>query len=398
MLDLHRTMTGLMAQGKGILAADESIATMSSRLARAGVAPTVANRKAYREMLITAPGLAAGISGVILCDETIRQRLTDGRSFPQALAAAGMIAGIKVDSGARPLAGCQPETVTEGLDGLRGRLAEYAALGARFAKWRAVFAVADGCPSWQALRANAHALARYAALCQEASIVPIVEPEVLMDGSHSMQECGRATLAALMATITELREFGVRLDAIVIKPNMVVPGRGSGELATPQDVARATLHTLGTVLPKETGGVAFLSGGQSPADATANLAAIRRLPSPWPVTFSFGRALVDPALAAWRGEPDRAPAGQRALLERAAASTAALRTSGRTSGQPVLRAVPAGPATARLATAGSTRAMGRPRAVMEKIPFLRLAASAPRERAWREAQAKAARQARDGVG
>jgi fructose-bisphosphate aldolase, class I len=377
MPDLTRTVAALMASGKGILAADESVPTMSSRLAAAGVAPTVGSRRAYREMLITAPGLGRGISGVILCDETLRQRLADGRSFPEALAAAGMLAGIKVDTGARPLAGHPGETVTEGLDGLRGRLAEYAALGAAFAKWRAVFTIAAGCPSWLALRANAHALARYAALCQEAGIVPVVEPEVLMDGPHSLARCGRATLAALMATLTELREFGIGLDTIVIKPNMVLPGAGSAELATPDDVARATMRVLYTVLPEQAGGVAFLSGGQPPARATANLAAIRRLPSLWPVTFSFGRALVDPALTAWRGEPGRTQAGQRALLARVSANVSAL-TGG------------LGPAPA-----GGAGANGGPRAaVRDPNPSPRPAGST--QRAWRQAHARAARRVRDG--
>jgi fructose-bisphosphate aldolase class I len=323
-MDLSRSVDELMARGKGILAADESIATMSSRLANAGVAPTGESRRAYREMLVATPGLSRGISGVILCDETFRQRVSSGATFPHALADAGMLPGIKVDTGAKPLAGHPGETVTEGLDGLRGRLAEYAALGARFAKWRAVIVIADDCPSWQAMRANAYALARYAALCQEAGIAPIVEPEVLMSGGHSMQHCARTTMAVLMATFSELKEFGTRLDAIVLKPNMVVPGKDSAELVTPDEVARATLSVLHTILPEETGGVAFLSGGQSPARATANLAAIRGLPAPWPVTFSFGRALVDPALAAWRGEQGRAWAGQRALSQRVAACSAAL--------------------------------------------------------------------------
>jgi fructose-bisphosphate aldolase, class I len=375
MRELNRTVAGLMAAGKGILAADESVATMSSRLAGAGVAPSAGQRRAYREMLVTSPDLARGITGVILCDETFGQRLTDGRSFPEALAAAGMLTGIKVDTGARPLAGRPGEQVTEGLDGLRGRLAGYAARGASFAKWRAVFAVGGGCPSWLGLRANAHALARYAALCHEARLVPIVEPEVLMDGPHGLAVARRATLAALMATLAELREFGIGLDAIVVKPSMVLPGTGSAELATPGDVARATMHALHTVLPKETGGVAFLSGGQSPGQATANLAAIRRLPAPWPVTFSFGRALVDPALAAWRGEPDRVAAGQRALLARVSANAAAL-TGGAGDG-------------------AGARSEARA-AVQERIPLPRPAASQRTQRAWRQAHARAARRVRDG--
>ena len=324
MTDLNRSVAAMMARGKGILAADESIATMSSRLAAAGVAPTEVNRRDYREMLITTPDLSRGVSGVILCDETFRQRLAGGATFPEALASAGILPGIKVDTGAKPLAGKPGEKVTEGLDGLRERLAEYAALGARFAKWRAVIGIADGRPSWQALRANAHALARYAGLCQEAGIVPIVEPEVVMDGEHPMEQCARATMATLLATVTELREFNIALDRVVLKPNMVTPGKSSAELAMPDEVARATLNALYTVLPDDLGGVAFLSGGQPPEQAAANLAAIRGLPTPWPVTFSFGRALVEPALAAWRGEPDRIWAGQQALAGRVAACSAAL--------------------------------------------------------------------------
>jgi fructose-bisphosphate aldolase class I len=391
-LDLNRSVAELMARGKGILAADESIATMSSRLAQAGVAPTEDSRRDYREMLVTTPGLSRGVSGVILCDETFRQRVSGGATFPHALADAGILPGIKVDTGAKPLAGQPGEKVTEGLDGLRERLAEYAALGARFAKWRAVIVIADGCPSWPALRANAHALARYAALCQEAGIVPVVEPEVLMDGAHSMDQCGRTTVAALMATFTELQEFGTRLDRMVLKPNMVVPGQDSGEFSAPDEVARATLNALHTILPEETGGVAFLSGGQPPGTATANLAAIRALPAPWPVTFSFGRALVDPALAAWRGEPDRIWAGQRALSDRVAACSAAL------TGADLPAEEPAGiPRALRpVVSAGDSRAAKlRLVPVREKLPFLKTSGSSNGVRAWRHAHAEAARQRRD---
>ena len=324
MTDLNGTVAELMARGKGILAADESIATMSARLEGAGVAATAQNRCAYREMLVTTPGLSQGVSGVILSDETFRQRLAAGPTFPEALASAGILTGIKVDTGAKPLAGQPGEKVTEGLDGLRERLSEYASLGARFAKWRAVIVIADGCPSRQALRANAHALCRYAALCHEAGIVPIVEPEVLMDGQHSMDLCAKASIAAQLATFAELQEFGIQLDAVVLKPNMVVPGKDSAEVAGPEEVAKATLETLCMAVPEEVGGIAFLSGGQPPAKATANLAAIRCLPAPWPVTFSFGRALVDPALAAWRGVPAKVTAGQRALGQQVAANSAAL--------------------------------------------------------------------------
>ena len=391
MIDLNRSVAALMARGKGILAADESIATMSSRLAKAGVAPTEGSRRDYREMLVTTPALGTGVSGVILCDETFRQRLSGGATFPEALAGAGIQPGIKVDTGAKPLAGRPGETVTEGLDGLRDRLAEYGALGARFAKWRAVITIAAGRPSWQALRANAHALTRYAALCQEAGIVPIVEPEVVMDGPHSMEQCGRATTAALMATFAELKEFGVRLDGMVLKPNMIVPGKDSAQFATPDEVARATLGALLAVLPGDTGGVAFLSGGQPPGQATANLAAIRALPSPWPVTFSFGRALVDPALAAWRGEPDRTWAGQRALAQRVSACSAAL--TGGSSAAADLPRIPASlpPVDAAHRPAAKVRLVP----VREKLAFLRTSGDGNGVRAWRATHVEAARQRRD---
>ncbi|WP_232778507.1 class I fructose-bisphosphate aldolase [Carbonactinospora thermoautotrophica] len=323
--DLARTAAAMVAPGKGILAADESIKTMSARLEKAGVAPTEENRRAYREMLVTTPGLAEGISGVILCDETFRQSLSDGSTFPEGLTQRGMLPGIKVDTGAKPLAGAPGETVTEGLDGLRERLAEYVALGARFAKWRAVIVIGDGRPTQRALRANAHALARYAALCQEAGLVPIVEPEVLMDGAHPMSRCAAVTSATLLEVFAELRDFGVQLDGIVLKPNMVVPGKDSAEDVTPEDVARATVDTLRPVVPEEVAGIAFLSGGQSAAQATANLAAMQQLQAPWPLTFSFGRALVDPALAAWKGDPQRVADGQQALAHRVRCNTAALK-------------------------------------------------------------------------
>jgi fructose-bisphosphate aldolase class I len=322
--DLIRTTGALMTSGRGILAADESIATMSDRLRHAGVAPTAENRRAYRELLVTTPGLSDGVTGVILCEETLGQTLSDGWSFADGLAIRGLLAGIKVDTGARPLAGAPGETVTEGLDGLRERLATCAALGARFAKWRAVLRIAAGQPSWHALHANAHALARYAALCQEASIVPIVEPEVLMAGSHSISRCRDVTAAALMVLFAELQNAQVRLDALVLKPNMALPGDASGDVATPAEVAAETVAALRDVVPEDVAGVAFLSGGQEPPMATMNLAAIAALAAPWPVTFSFGRALVDPALSAWHGDPRRVAHGQRALAERVAANAAAL--------------------------------------------------------------------------
>lgn len=313
----------LVAPGKGILAADESIGTMSARLAAAGAAATLENRRAYREMLVTTPGLADGISGVILCDETLRQHVSAGRTFPVALRELGMMAGIKVDTGARPLAGTRGETVTEGLDGLLPRLREYAELGAQFAKWRAVLRIGPGMPSVIAVRANAQALGRYAAACQEAGLVPVVEPEVLMEGAHSLGHCETVTSVVLLDVMSELHEYGVDFEGVVLKPNMALPGTESGRSPAPEEVAEATLGTLNGV-PATLAGVAFLSGGQRPERATENLAAMQHIPHLWPLTFSFGRALVDPALAAWRGEPAQIEAGQRALARRVAMNIAAL--------------------------------------------------------------------------
>lgn len=324
MTELACLAAALVGDGKGILAADESVATMSARLERAGVAPSAENRLAYRTMLLTTPGLERAISGVILCDETFYQQPAEGWSFPELLSEVGVMTGIKVDQGAKPLAGRLGETVTEGLDGLRGRLSEYAARGARFAKWRAVMAIGGGRPSMQALRANAHALARYAGLCHEAGVVPVVEPEVLMDGAHSIEVCHAVTTGTLLAVFSELSDFEVRLDGVVLKVNMVLPGRDSPERATPDEVASATMDALCRVVPESLAGVVFLSGGQAPEEATANLAAIRRLSAPWPLSFSFGRALVDPALAAWHGDRGRLGAGQDALAERIACNVAAL--------------------------------------------------------------------------
>ncbi|MEH0573004.1 MULTISPECIES: class I fructose-bisphosphate aldolase [Streptomyces] len=321
---LTETAAALVGGGKGILAADESIGTMSSRLEKAGVAPTEENRRAYREMLVMTPDLASGVSGIIFCDETLRQRLSDDRPFPQAVQSLGILPGIKVDTGAKPLPGAPGDTVTEGLDGLLPRLEEYVTLGARFAKWRAVITVDEMRPSVAAVRSNSHALARYASACHQAGLVPIVEPEVLMTGSHSMARCREVTAQVLRAVTDELRSFGVDFAATVLKPNMVLPGSSSGEQASPEAVAQATVEVLIEQMPADLAGVAFLSGGQNPREATANLAAMQSLPSPWPLTFSFGRALVDPALAAWRGEADLIEAGQQALSDRASANSAVL--------------------------------------------------------------------------
>jgi fructose-bisphosphate aldolase, class I len=314
----------MVAPGVGILAADESIATMSARLEAVGVEPTTENRRAYRELLASAPGLAEGISAVIFCDETLNQRFADGRPFAEAVRALGILPGIKVDLGATSCPGLPGQKITEGLDGLPGRLARYAQLGAAFAKWRAVFAIGAGIPSSAGIRANVHALARYAAACQEAGIVPIVEPEVLMDGSHSLSRCAEDTARVHAALVAELAAFSVDPAGIVLKPNMVIEGVDHPERATPEEVAVATVDVL-RALPTELAGVALLSGGQPPERATANLEAMQHHRTPWPLTFSFGRALVDPALRAWRGDAARVADGQAALAERVAANAAAVR-------------------------------------------------------------------------
>ncbi len=320
---LHDTAAGLVGGRRGILAADESIATMSIRLEQAGVTTSEENRRAYREMLVRTPDLHEGVSGVILCDETLRQSLADGRTFPRALYDMGMLPGIKVDTGARPLAGAPGETVTEGLDGLAARLSEYAELGARFAKWRAVITIGNGTPSRWALQANVHALARYARACHNAGIVPIVEPEVLMDGAHSQEHCAAATATVLTMLTQALADAEVDPAGTVLKPNMVVPGAASGQRCTPTDVARVTVDTLRATVSDEIAGIAFLSGGQDPDIATANLAAMQTLDTPWPLTFSFGRALVSPALLAWRG--DRVAEGQATLARQVDQNATVLR-------------------------------------------------------------------------
>lgn len=323
---LHETAQAMVSRPRGILAADESIGTMSSRLEKVGVPVTEENRRAYREMLLTTPGLDRGVSGVILSDETFNQKVNDGNTFPLAVHSLGILPGIKVDTGAKPLAGHPEEKITEGLDGLRERIAYYVPRGARFAKWRAVITIGEGRPTRYALRANAQALARYAALCQEGWLVPIVEPEVLMDGDHTIERCAEVTRSALETLMAELAEAGVDLAGTVLKPNMVVPGNTSGQQASPEEVAERTVATLRAVVPDELAGVAFLSGGQSPETATANLAAMQKHDTPWPLTFSFGRALVDPALRAWVGDPDRIAAGQQALADRVNPNSAALVT------------------------------------------------------------------------
>lgn len=316
--EIARTM---VSDKRGILAADESVGTMSKRLESVDVEPTEENRRRYRELLLTTPDLSDSVSGAILSDETFRQELSDGTPFPKALSERGVLAGIKVDTGAVPLAGAPDEKVTEGLDGLRGRLEEYVGLGASFTKWRAVFSIGDGLPSARAIHANAHALARYAGLCQEAGLVPIVEPEVVMDGDHSLEECRQVTTTVLRSVFTELGLMEVRLDGIVLKPNMVVAGDGCSHQPSASEVAQATVDTLRETVPPGVPGIAFLSGGQSPEEATANLAAMQEItPLPWELTYSFGRALVGPALETWRGSDDGWEAAQKALSERAVAN------------------------------------------------------------------------------
>ena len=275
--DLAAVARAMVASGKGILAADESHPTINKRFAAINTESTEASRRDYREMLFTAPGIADCISGVILFDETLRQSTRDGIPFSRVLANQGIIPGIKVDAGAKPLAGFPGETITEGLDGLRDRLKEYGALGARFAKWRAVIDIAEGIPSSYAVHANAHALARYAALCQESGIVPIVEPEVLMDGGHTLARCEEVTGAVLDEVFTELRGHRVDLTGMVLKPNMVISGKKCPQRAGVQEVAAATVRCLRSHVPATVPGIAFLSGGQSSAEATAHLSAMNQL-------------------------------------------------------------------------------------------------------------------------
>ncbi len=316
--DLNSVALAMVANGKGILAADESSPTIKKRFDSINAESTEENRRRYREMLFTTEGAADYIGGVILVAETVRQSTSDGAGFSQYLSDLGMIPGIKVDKGAKALAGFPGETVTEGLDGLRDRLAEYRDLGAKFAKWRAVINIGDGIPSEYGLSANAHALARYSALCQEAGIVPIVEPEVLMDGDHSIERCEDVTAAALDVVFAELKAHRVALEGIVLKPNMVISGSDASNRAAPQEVADATMRCLKAHVPAEVPGIAFLSGGQSAEEATEHLGLMNQMGDlPWELSFSYGRALQAPALAAWQGDEANYAAGQRALFKRA---------------------------------------------------------------------------------
>ncbi|MBB3043770.1 class I fructose-bisphosphate aldolase [Nocardioides soli] len=317
-MSLHATAEALVAPGKGILAADESLPTMAKRFARIGVESTEQVRRRYRELLFTTSGLSEHVSGVILFDETIRQHTTDGTPFPRALADTGIIPGIKVDRGTKPLAGFPDEVITEGLDGLRPRFDEYVALGARFAKWRAVIRIGAALPTPGCLEANAHALARYAALAQEAGLVPVVEPEVLMDGTHSIHTCASVTTTVLRLVYDQLARQRVDLAGTLLKPNMVLPGTGSGEHVDDTEIAARTLAVLRDAVPAAVPGVVFLSGGQTAEQATARLDALnRRVPQPWELSFSFGRALQAPVLDVWEGREDNVEAAQSALLERA---------------------------------------------------------------------------------
>jgi fructose-bisphosphate aldolase class I len=320
MNSMHETARALVAERKGILAADESTGTIAKRFDSIGVASTEDARRRYRQLLFTTPGLGEHISGTILFDETIRQSADDGRSFVDVLTQAGVIPGIKVDTGAKPLAGFPGETVTEGLDGLRDRLAEYAALGARFAKWRATISIGPELPTDWSIEADAHAMARYAALCQEASIVPIVEPEVLMDGDHDIAACEAATGRTLGALYRALDAARVDPSGSLLKVNMVVPGSAAAVQDDDVAIARATVRCLSAHVPAEVPGVVFLSGGMSDEQATSRLNEMNRLDEgslPWALSFSFGRALQAPSLAAWSGEDANVEAAQAALAHRA---------------------------------------------------------------------------------
>lgn len=329
---LISTAHQLVSVGKGLLAMDESSPTCNKRFAALGIAQTVDKRRAWRELIVTTPGLADSISGAILYDETIHQKTTDGTLFIEVLRAAGIIPGIKLDVGAKPLAGCPGEKVTEGLDGLRERLSVYAAMGARFAKWRAVITLGDALPSRSCIDTNAHALARYAALCQEAGMVPIVEPEILMTGTHTLEQCREVTEETLHSVFHHLYIQNVMLEGIILKPNMLLPGLSCPAQKSVDEVAIATLNSFLRVVPAAVAGIAFLSGGQTEQLASARLNAINVLtrssksPVPWPLIFSFSRATQQPALELWRGKEAHADiiAAQNMLRHRASCNCAAL--------------------------------------------------------------------------
>ena len=321
MASLHETAEALVADGKGILAADELSGTIQKRFDSLKIACTEENRRDYREMLFRAKGCGQYISGVILYDETIKQKAADGTPLVDVLKAAGVIPGIKVDKGTKPLAFHAGEVVTEGLDGLRERLADYHKLGARFAKWRGVYKIGEGIPSASCITANAHSLARYAALCQEAGIVPIVEPEVLMDGDHDIETCEFVTEEVLRAVFSELAVAEVDLGGILLKPNMVISGEDAAEQASHEEVAERTVACFRRVVPAAVPGIVFLSGGQSDEDATLHLDLMNKLgPQPWKLSFSYGRALQAAPLKSWSGKKENLGKAQAAFMERAKAN------------------------------------------------------------------------------
>lgn len=321
---LISTARELVSEGKGILAADESSGTIKRRLDSIDVESTEENRRAYRELLFTAPGIEAYISGIIMFDETIRQSTQDGTSFPTLLTQRGIIPGIKVDKSTHDLPGFPGEKITEGLDGLRGRLAEYRTMGARFTKWRAVITIGDGIPTPYCIAANAHALARYAALSQEAGLVPIVEPEVLMDGAHTIERCEAVTADTLQQVFAQLHAHHVLFEGMLLKPNMVLSGQECPQQASVDDVAEATLRCFRRFVPAAVPGIVFLSGGQSAERATEHLNAMNTLGDyPWELSFSYGRALQGPVLETWRGNATKAPEAQQHFLKRAKCNGAA---------------------------------------------------------------------------
>ena len=325
MTSLVEVAQTLVAEGKGILAADETVPTLTKRLAALTIESTPESRRNYREMFFSTPGIAEFISGVIMHDETLRQKSSTGTPLTDLLKENGIIPGIKVDNGAKPLAGAPGERITEGLDGLRDRLEEYRDMGARFAKWRAVIAIGNGVPSVSCVQANAHALARYAALCQEQHLLPIVEPEVLMDGAHTIERCKDVTEWVLQAVFDALFDQSVCLEEMLLKPNMVISGETCATQASVHEVATATQRSLIRHVPAAVPGVVFLSGGQDHVLATMHLSAINQLdgPKPWKLSFSYGRALQDEALKAWRGRHENVRAGQRAFYHRAKCDSAA---------------------------------------------------------------------------
>jgi fructose-bisphosphate aldolase, class I len=326
MHELETIAQAMVAEGKGILAADESMGTIKRRFDSIKIESNENNRRAYREMLFSTKGIEEAISGVILFDETLRTAASDGAPFSQLLAKKGILPGIKVDKGPVEIPAFPGETVTEGLDGLRARVKEYRELGAKFAKWRAVITIGDGIPTYTCLEANAHALARYAALCQEGGLVPIVEPEVLLDGSHSVERCQEVSEQTLKVTFTALFLHRVNLEGMILKPSMVVSGKDNPRQAGVEEVAERTLRCLKRTVPAAVPGIAFLSGGQSAVSATEHLNAMNQLgPHPWQVSFSYARALQDPALKAWKGEAANVAAAQKIFYHRAKMNGAARR-------------------------------------------------------------------------